>query len=66
MKFTYSVHYFFEDLFGNRGYNNAIISTNYPVINQTGVELIAREMSKKIMYQALSILKIQLLKSEAV
>ncbi len=66
MKFTYIVYFFFEDLFGNRGYNNAIISTNYLVTNQTGVELIEREMSKKVVYKALSLSEIQLLKAEAV
>ena len=66
VEFLYKVDYFFVDLFGNRGYNNAVIKTDEPIKDEIGFRTIAAAIAEQALYAKISLSSIQQVRRKAV
>lgn len=66
VEFLYRVDYSFVDLFGNRGYNNAVISTEEPIKDEIALRMVAITLAEQALYTKIKLSGIQQVKRKAV
>ena len=66
VEFLYRVDYSFVDLFGNQGYNNAVISTEEPIKDEIALRMVAITLAEQALYTKIKLSGIQQVKRKAV